>query len=110
MDPVGYVQRPPWLDRFGTIQEGAIGVFLQIIFNFVIIAGGVYALFNFITAGYAFISAGSDPQKVVGAWQKIWQTMIGLIFIFGAFLLGAIVGLLFFDDATALLQPVIPTP
>jgi hypothetical protein len=109
-DPFGIVKKPPWLARFGDVQTGAIGVILQLIFNFLIVIGGIYALLNFIFAGYAFISAGSDPQKVGDAWKKIYQTIIGLLFIVGSFLLAAIIGQLMFGNASALLSPVIPTP
>ena len=50
------------------------------------------------------MSAGDDPKKVQGAWQKIWQTLIGLIFAAGAFVIAALVGQLIFKDANALLQ------
>src|SRR3989338_9639961 len=69
-----------------------------------IVIAGVYAVFNFVLAGYAFMSAGDDPKKVQGALQKIWQTLIGLIFAAGAFVIAALAGQLIFKDANALLQ------
>lgn len=106
---IGVISPPSQLNRFGTVQGGAFGVLLQLIFNILIAAGGIYAVFNFILAGYAFLSAGDDPKKIQSAWAKIWQTAIGLLFIAGSFLLAAIFGRLIFGNATSLLQPSIPT-
>ncbi len=106
---LGVINRPTPLRRFGSVESGAIGLFLQLIFNILIVAGGIYAVFNFILAGYAFLSAGDDPKKIQGAWAKIWQTAIGLAFIAGSFLLAAIFGRLIFGDASSLLKPSIPT-
>jgi len=110
MNPaVGQIARPPALNRFGNVQSGAIGVLLNLFFNIIIVAGAVYAVFNFLLAGYAFMSAGSDAKKIADAWAKIYQTAIGLAFLSGGLVLGAIFGQLIFGSATFLLQPAIPT-
>ncbi len=106
---LGIINRPVQLRRFGTVETGALGLFLQLLFNILIVAGGIYAVFNFILAGYGFLSAGDDPKKIQGAWAKIWQTAIGVMFIAGSFLLAAIFGRIIFGDATSLLQPTLPT-
>jgi len=106
---IGNIIPPMPIRRFGPVANGALGRFIQLFFDILIIAGGIYAVFNFILAGYSFLSAGSDPKKVSDAWRKIWQTMIGLLFMAGAFLLAAIVGRLIFGDATFLIDPIIPT-
>jgi uncharacterized membrane protein YesL len=43
------------------------------------------------------------------AWAKIYQTIIGLVFLVGAFLLASIIGLIIFGRADALLNPSITT-
>ena len=86
----------------------AIGTLIQRGLQLLIIGAGIYALFNFVLAGYAFMSAGDDPKKVAGAWAKIWQTVMGLLFAAGAFVLAAIFGQLIFGDPTFLLRPTIP--
>jgi hypothetical protein len=47
---------------------------------------------------------------VAGAWAKIWQTMLGLAFAAGSFVLAGIFGKLIFGDYNALLQIKIFTP
>jgi len=85
-----------------------LGNLLNLVFKSMIVIAGVYALFNLIFAGYAFMSAGEDAKKVAGAWAKIWQSMLGLAIAAGAFVLAAIFGQLIFGDPTFILSPKIP--
>lgn len=108
----GKIEPPEALKAFGggDVESGAIGSFLNVIFRLIVIGAGIYVLFNLLTAGYAFMSAGDDPKKVAGAWQKIWQSLLGLAFTAGAFVLAAIFGQLIFGRADFILNPSIPTP
>lgn len=106
-DPIGNVSIPGPLARFGDV-EGGLGSFLNLIMNVLIVGGGIYALFNFILAGYTFLEAGDDSKKIQGAWAKIYQSVIGLLFMAGSFVLAAIFGQLIFGDYTAILSPKIP--
>ena len=105
-------------DIFGEIRppnfilkdpSGLIVLFNNILRLLVAIAG-IYALLNFILAGYAFISAGGDPKKVELAWAKIWQSMIGLLIIIISFTLTALLGKLLFGNSMAILSPKIYGP
>lgn len=107
---LGPVTKPEALKKFGGIEEGGLGKFLNTILQTLIVVAGIYALFNLVIAGYAFMSAGDDPKKVAGAWQKIWQTLLGLAFAAGALVLAAIFGELIFDNPMFILRPTIPTP
>lgn len=113
------------LDFFGTIKnpleiinpEGYPGIeneglvlFLNNVIRLLIIVGGLFAFLNLVLAGYGFLSAGDDPKKMGAAWQKIWQSMMGLLFILGSFVLAAIFGWLLFGDARAILNPKIYGP
>jgi len=107
--PFGTIAPPENVKKFGSVQEGGLGNFLYLIVRGMIVVAAVYALFNLILAGYAFMSAGDDPKKVAGAWAKISQTLLGLAFTAGAFVLAAIFGQLLFGDWTFLLKPTIQT-
>lgn len=85
----------------------AIGSLIQLAIGILIVGAGIYALINLVLAGYAFMSAGDDAKKVAGAWAKIWQTLMGLAFAAGAFVLAAIFGQLIFGDPTFILKPTI---
>jgi len=100
---IGEVKPPP-IEGFKGLREGGLTIFINNILKLLIVGAGIYAVINLVLAGYAFMSAGDDPKKVAGAWAKIWQTLLGLAFAAGAFVLAAIFGQLIFKDPGALLQ------
>lgn len=109
---IGNIAPPSALTGFagGSLEQGALGVFLNLILRILIFGGSIYALFNLAFAGYAFMSAGDEPKKMAGAWAKIWQTLMGLMFLAGCYVLGAIFGYIIFGNPNAILNPSIPTP
>ena len=106
-NPFGVVNAPSALSKFGTDPGVAIGKLIQLAISILIVGAGIYALFNFILAGYAFLGAEGDPKKIYGAWAKIWQSALGLAIAAGALVLAAIFGLLIFGSVTAILNPTI---
>lgn len=105
---IGPIQQPEALNKFGSLESGGLGIFLNRILVVLVILAGVYSVFNLVLAGFAFLSAGDDPKKVAGAWQKISLTLLGLAFAAGAFVLAGIFGQLIFGDSNAILKPSIP--
>ncbi len=93
--PFGSIKLPEGIEAKypGGVEGGAIGTFLNLIIRSLIVGAGIYALFNLVLAGYAFMSAGDDPKKMAGA-----------------FVLAAIIGQLIFGDPAFILNPTIPTP
>jgi hypothetical protein len=109
-NPFGIVTLPGTInEKYGADPGGAIGKLIQTTIWILIIGAGIYALINFVLAGYAFMSAGDDPKKVAGAWAKIWQTALGLVVAAGAFILAALFGQIIFGSYTFILNPVIPS-
>ena len=104
--PFGSVNLPPEIaSKYGGSAAQNIGRLLNTFLQVLIVGAGVYALINLVSAGYMFMSAGDDPKKVAGAWARIWQTLLGLAFSAGAFVLAAIFGELIFGDPTFILNP-----
>lgn len=102
----------PFKTKYGSFNQtggGLIGFFNNLL-RFLIVVGSLWAFINLVLAGYGFLGAGDDPKKVASAWQKIWQSMIGLLFILGSFILAAIFGYLLFGDPQAILNPKIYGP
>ena len=75
-----------------------------ILIKTMIVGAAIYTVITLILAGYAFISAGGDPKRIQEATSRIWQALIGLIVAAGSIIIAAIIGTIFFGDATALLQ------
>lgn len=110
-NPFGKVTVPQGLStNFGSDPANAFGRLIQFGLRALVVGAGIYALFNLVLAGYSFMGAGEDSKKVSAAWAQIYQTVIGLAFSAGAFVLAAIFGQLLFGDALFLLKPSIPKP
>ncbi|HUS60261.1 MAG TPA: hypothetical protein VMX76_02650 [Nevskiaceae bacterium] len=108
----GEILPPPGVSKWkvgGGKVEGLIP-FLNGLIRLLIVGGGIFALLNIILAGYGFLSAGDDPKKIEAAWKKIWQSLLGLLFIAGAFVLAGIFGYLIFGNWGAILNPDITGP
>lgn len=108
-DIFGTISPPPAISKYSANPGTALGTLLNVGLKLMIVVAGVYALFNLIFAGYAFMSAGDDAKKVAGAWAKIWQSLLGLAIAAGAFVLAAIFGQLIFGQWDFILNPKIPT-
>lgn len=106
-NPFGNITPPESVAKYSDNPGQGIGNLIQTVIWVLIVGAGVYALFNFILAGYAFLSAGDDPKKVAGAWAKIWQTALGLLVAAGSFVLAAIFGQLIFGKWDFILNPTI---
>lgn len=90
--------------------NGGIVLFLSNILRFVFIVAGIYALLNFIIAGFTWMGAAGDTKATTAAWNRIWQTLLGLVIIVGAFAIAALVGQIIFGDASFILKPTIYGP
>lgn len=86
----------------GTSGEGLFQI-AQNLLLFVIVMGGLFTFWNIIQAGFMFLSAGSEAKNITKAWDKIWQSIIGLLIMAGSFILAGVFGWLIFGDVTALL-------
>lgn len=106
----GKVSEPPGIAKWGSLTGGGLVGFLNAVLRLLIVVGAIWSLVNIIIAGYQFISSGGKPEAVASAWARIWQSLIGLIFIAGAFVLAAIFGQVIFGDPTAIINPKLIAP
>jgi hypothetical protein len=107
----GTIKPPDQLvGKYDTATPQGLFTFLNNIMKLMIYGAGLFALINFILAGYGFLSANGDSQKVEQAFAKIWQSLIGLLIAAGAFILAGVIGLIVFGDASAILQPKLYKP
>lgn len=106
MDPIGQIS--PIINTPGVTSTGeltGIVILINTALRIIFIVAGIYAFFNIVIAGLSFIGAGGDPKKVAQAWEKIWQSFLGLVIIVSSFILAAIVGIILFGDPTYILNP-----
>ena len=84
---------------FGTIQNptkfnGPQGFFdfLSIIFKVAGIVAGLFFIIKIIMAGFSYMSASGDEKKTAVAFATIWQSIIGLVIVAGAFVIAGVIG------------------
>jgi len=106
-DFIGTVSNP--VTAYGGYDTGLIPFFSNIL-RLIFAVAGIYAFINLILAGYGYMSAGGDSKAVSKAWDKIWQTLIGLAIIAGSFVIAALFGYLIFGDPMFMLKPTIYGP
>ena len=100
---------------FGKIQnptkfaEGPQGFFdfLSIIFKVAGVVAGLFFVIKIIMAGFSYMSASGDEKKTAIAFATIWQSIIGLVIVAGAFVLAGVIGKILGLD---LLNPTLPNP
>ncbi|KKR49019.1 MAG: hypothetical protein UT85_C0025G0004 [Candidatus Levybacteria bacterium GW2011_GWA2_40_16] len=51
------------------------------------------------------MNAGGQPEKITEARDKITFTIFGLLIMASALVLAGIIGLIFYQDATAIISP-----
>ena len=104
---VGTVQNP-LTGSYGTL--GGVGLFITNIVRLLFVVAGIYALFNFLIAGFSYINAGGDSKKLSQAWSRIWQSLMGLVIMVASFALISLFGYLFFGPGYNILSPQIYGP
>lgn len=91
-------------------QGQGLSILLNNLTKTFIIGASLFAFLNIVVAGYLFLNAGGEAKQVARAWDKIWQSLIGLLIVAGSFILAMIFGFLLFGDPTALIKIRVFTP
>ncbi len=99
--------KPPYGDTGYTSDVGGIIIFGSNILRLIFLIAGLFSLVKIIIAGFGFISAGGDPKAITKAWDNIWQSIVGLLIIVSSFVLAALIGQIFFNNANFILHPVL---
>ncbi len=108
----GKIEPPAAIAQYGELGGSGPGLsgFISNIIVFVTLVGGLWSLFNIITAGFSLITSDGDSKKVGEMGNKISMTFLGLLVMIAAPLIAAVLGLFLFKDATFFLKPVFKGP
>lgn len=101
-DWIGTVQPPVGSGNYDT----ALVPFVNNIFRIVFIGFGMYALINFILAAYNYMNAAGEAKNIEKAKKMITQSVIAIALLSVSFLFAGIVGAVFFNDWSFILNPV----
>lgn len=110
---LGEVQLPESIRRYnilGSMRSGeargtGLMIFISSLINLFIIICGIWTLFNFLYAGFIMISSQSDAKAMSTVRESLTMTAIGLAIIAGSYILAGLIGLIFFGDASFILDP-----
>lgn len=110
-DVVGKIKNPlPTAYQNAVGANGGLMLFLTNVLRLVFVVAGIYAFINFIIAGFQYMNAAGDSKALTAAWDRIWQSFIGLIVIIASFALAALMGQLLFGNPQFILNPVLYGP
>ena len=104
-DIVGTIQPPQTVIR----EVGQTNVFISAIVRFITVIAGLYAMWQFLTGGFGYITSGGDKSKIQQSTQQILMAIVGLAIIGASFILGAIIGRLLFGPDFNLFAPTLLT-
>ncbi len=107
---IGDIEPPAWVAKHGSPEVGGAGGFGLINFfsnalRLLTIAAGLWTIINLMLAGFEFIASSGEADSIKKAQDKIWHSLIGLVIIAASYTLAAIIGWIFFGDATMIIQP-----
>jgi len=111
-DVFGKITAPTGVDAYNAKATGGIGIllFLSNVIKVLTIVAGIWVLFNFLMAGYTYITAQGDASAANKVKDQLTNSIIGLAIIVGAYKIIAIVSFFLFGDAGFILNPTIPGP
>jgi hypothetical protein len=103
----GTIEAPAGVDRYNLAGEGDIGLitFISNLIRVATVVAGVWVMINFILAGWKYIMSSGDSKAPGEASQMMTNSLIGLAIIVGAYTIAAIIGLIFFGDASFIINP-----
>ena len=103
-DQLGIIEPPPGVENYGNTVVG-ITAFISALLRLSAVVAGIWSLFNFIIAGFMYISNQGDSgihQKVV---ERFTMTIFGLVVIVASYSIAGLVGLIIFGDANFIISP-----
>jgi hypothetical protein len=98
---VGNIDLPTGIPK-ETIQTTEV---ISALVRFIVVVAGLFALWQLLTGGLAYISSGGDKGKLTEAQNKITMSLVGLVIIAASFLIIALISKILFGDFGAILAP-----
>lgn len=107
----GSIEEPVGVAALNSQSESGIGLLLFIsnMLKLATAVAGIWVMFNFITAGFTYVTASGDKGAYEKIGTKLSLSVTGLVLIVGTYTIAGIIGLLIFGDATYIINPQIPT-
>ena len=98
---IGDIDLPAGIPK-ETIQTTEV---ISALVRFIVVIAGLFALWQLLTGGLAYISSGGDKGKLTEAQNKITMSLVGLVIIAASFLIIALISKILFGEFNAILAP-----
>lgn len=114
-DVFGTIKAPQGVEKYNELASaggGSIGllIFLSRIIQFVFVIGGIIVIYNFISAGFIYLTSEGDSKAHEKVKNQLTYSVIGLIILLLSFAFASLLGALFFENPNFFLQPNITGP
>lgn len=100
-DVVGTISLPSGVPS----EVGKTGDFFSAIVRLMMVVGGIFTLWQFLSGGFEYISSGGDKAKITNATQKITMSITGLVIMTASFIVIAIISKILFGSFIYILSP-----
>lgn len=108
---VGSVDKPPGVNIMSNNPSGGdIGILVLAsnLIQLLVIVSSLWVILNVVSAGYAYLSSGGKTDVHTKVKDKLTMSVIGLLLIICSYTVAGLIGLIFFGDASYILNPKIP--
>lgn len=104
----------PLSNAFGVSSYASVTTGLPLLISNIVriitIGAGIWMFTNLLVAGFMYITSNGEQEKILKAWNIIWQSLMGLLIIVAAFAITGIISLLLYGNTSTILTPVIYGP
>ena len=87
--PLAFIVNPALNDILGNQTDTgfarSLGAFFGNLLNVAFGLGGVYFFFNLLRGGFEYINAGGEKEKIHQAYERIKNSLLGIVIILSAF-------------------------
>jgi len=101
---------PPQNVQKYTEHPRSLVFLLNNILRIAIFAAGIFALINFLISGIQYIGSSGNPETLKKASSRMWLSFLGLVIATSSLVIAGIIGLVFFGNAAAIINPIIYGP
>jgi hypothetical protein len=74
-------------NRLSADVSGGMQIFIRNLLNVALGLGGLFFFINLLRGGFEYINAGGDKDKVHQAYERIKNSLMGVIIIFSVFVI-----------------------
>jgi TRAP-type C4-dicarboxylate transport system permease small subunit len=109
---LGTLDQPPGVEEFNTAagldpDQSPLPFFISRMIRLISLLAGLWSFVNIIVAGYTYITGQGNANSHEKVRNLVTMSVLGLFLIVLSYMVGGLIGLIFFGDASFILEPTI---